>query len=101
MDRLSALDAEFWYLEDGISHLHIAGVSVFEGPAPSVDEVIALLASKMELIPRYRQRVQEVPFDLGRPVWVDDPHFNLEYHVRHTALPAPQKAPPPRLRAVE
>ncbi len=89
MDRLSALDAEFWYLEDGISHLHIAGVSVFEGPAPGIDEVIALLASKMHLIPRYRQRVQEVPFELGRPVWVDDPHFNLEFHVRHTSLPAP------------
>ena len=89
MDRLSTLDAEFLHLEDGITHMHIAGVSVFEGPPPDVDEVVALLASKLERIPRYRQRVRTVPLELGRPVWVDDPHFNLAYHVRHTALPAP------------
>ena len=49
----------------------------------------ALVASKLHLIPRYRQRVRTVPFELGRPVWVDDPHFDLGYHLRHTALPAP------------
>ena len=48
-----------------------------------------MIAAKLHLIPRYRQRVRSVPFELGRPVWVDDPHFNLDYHVRHTALPAP------------
>lgn len=87
MDRLSTLDAEFLHLEDGITHMHIAGVSVFEPPAPPVEAVTALLASKLDRIPRYRQRVRTVPLDLGRPVWVDDPHFNLDYHVRHTALP--------------
>src|ERR1035441_8229727 len=45
--------------------------------------------SKLHLIPRYRQRFRSVPFELGRPVWVDDPHFDLGYHLRHTALPAP------------
>lgn len=89
MDRLSALDAEFLHLEDGIAHLHIAGACIFEGPAPDFAELTGLIASKLHLIGRYRQRVRNVPLGLGRPVWVDDPHFDLEYHVRHTALPAP------------
>ncbi|MGZ4694665.1 MAG: WS/DGAT/MGAT family O-acyltransferase [Acidimicrobiales bacterium] len=89
MDRLSTLDAEFLHLEDGIVHMHIAGVSVFEGPPPSEKDVRHLIGSKLHLIPRYRQRVRFVPMEIGRPVWVDDPHFNLRYHVRHTALPAP------------
>jgi diacylglycerol O-acyltransferase len=89
MDRLSALDAEFLHLEDGAVHMAIAGASVFADPPPTVGEVESLLNSKMHLIPRYRQRVRTVPFELGRPVWVDDPDFDLGYHVRHTALPAP------------
>jgi diacylglycerol O-acyltransferase len=89
MDHMNPLDAEFLYLEDGTTHMHIASCAVFEGPAPAYEELIALFASKLPLVPRYRQRVRFVPMDLGRPVWVDDPHFNLEYHVRHTALPPP------------
>ncbi len=89
MERLSALDTEFLHLEDGISHMHIAGVSVFGGAVPTEDEMRALLASKLHLIPRYRQRVRSVPLELGRPVWVDDPDFDLTFHVRATALPAP------------
>jgi WS/DGAT/MGAT family acyltransferase len=89
MDRLSALDAEFLHLEDGVTHMHIAGISVFEGPPPSIGELRAAFASRLHLIPRYRQRVRSVPLELGRPIWVDDPHFLLDYHVRHTALPKP------------
>jgi diacylglycerol O-acyltransferase / wax synthase len=89
VERLSALDAEFLHLEDGAVHMHIAGACVFNDPPPSSDEMKALYASKIHLIPRYRQRVRTVPFELGRPVWADDPHFDLGYHVRHIALPAP------------
>jgi WS/DGAT/MGAT family acyltransferase len=89
MDRLSTLDAEFLHLEDANSHMHIAGACTFPQPAPTLDELTVLVAAKLHLIPRYRQRVRSVPLELGRPVWVDDPHFNIEYHVRHTALPAP------------
>ena len=89
MDRLSALDAEFLHLEDGSVHMAIAGACVFSDPPPTVAELEQLIASKMHLIPRYRQRVRTVPFELGRPVWVDDPDFDLGYHVRHTALPSP------------
>lgn len=89
MDILSALDAEFLYLEDDTAPLHIGGVCTFEGPPPSHDELLAALEAKLDRIPRYRQVVAPVPFELGRPIWVDDPHFDLRFHVLHTALPAP------------
>ena len=56
---------------------------------PRATSSIGLIAGKLHLIPRYRQRLRSVPFELGRPIWVDDPHFDIGYHVRHTALPAP------------
>lgn len=88
-DRLSPQDASFLHIEDDVSHMHIASVAIFEGPHPAFADVVAMVDRKLGLVPRYRQVVQFVPFDLGRPVWVDDPHFNIEYHLRHTALPAP------------
>lgn len=89
MDRLSTLDAEFLHLEDPRTHLHIAGIAVFEAPVPTIDELTALVVGKLHLIPRYRQRILSVPLELGRPVWADDPDFRIADHVRHTALPAP------------
>ncbi|HYZ93485.1 MAG TPA: wax ester/triacylglycerol synthase family O-acyltransferase [Actinomycetota bacterium] len=88
-ERLSPLDASFLHVEDGVSHMHIASVAIFEGPQPPFEDVVSMIRGKLPLVPRYRQVVRFVPLDLGRPVWVDDPHFNIEYHVRHTALPAP------------
>ena len=88
-DRLSPLDASFLHIEDDVSHMHIASVAIFEGPEPAFGDVVSMIDSKLALVPRYRQIVKSVPFELGRPVWVDDPHFNIEYHLRHTALPAP------------
>jgi diacylglycerol O-acyltransferase len=83
------LDASFLHVEDSVSHMHIGSVMVFEGPTPDYRDVVARVRSKLPLVPRYRQIVRFVPFDLGRPVWVDDPHFTIDYHLRHTALPAP------------
>jgi diacylglycerol O-acyltransferase len=88
-DRLSPQDVSFLHLEDDVSHMHIASVAIFEGPPPLFTDVVAMVDAKLALVPRYRQVVRFVPFDLGRPVWADDPHFNIEYHLRHTALPAP------------
>jgi diacylglycerol O-acyltransferase / wax synthase len=88
-DRLSPLDASFLHIEDHVSHMHIASVAIFEGPPPPFGDIVAMVDAKLDLVPRYRQKVRFVPFELGRPVWVDDPHFNLEYHLRHTALPSP------------
>ncbi len=89
MERLSPLDAFFLFIEDGTSHMHIATCAIFEGPAPEYSSVAAAIATNLPSVPRYRQVVRFVPLQLGRPVWVDDPHFRLEYHLRHTALPAP------------
>jgi WS/DGAT/MGAT family acyltransferase len=86
---LSALDASFLHFEDRTAHMHVGGVAVFEGPAPSYAEMLALVSSRLDRVPRYRQRLELVPLGQGTPVWVDDSHFELEYHVRHTALPAP------------
>lgn len=89
MDRMSPLDAVFLHVEDGVSHMHIASCAIFEGPPPAYDDLVELFRSKLPLVPRYRQKVRFVPGGVGRPVWVDDPHFRLNYHVRHTALPPP------------
>jgi diacylglycerol O-acyltransferase len=89
LDRLSPLDASFLHVEDDVSHMHIASVGIFEGPPPGFAEVVDMVRGKLPLVPRYRQVVRFVPFQLGRPVWADDPTFDIEYHMRHTALPAP------------
>ena len=67
----------------------IASIAVFEGPSPSHEEVLAFAGRALPLVPRYRHKLRTVPFRLGRPVWVDDPDFDLRYHVRLTALPPP------------
>jgi WS/DGAT/MGAT family acyltransferase len=69
--------------------MHVASTTVFEGPPPTYDEFVDHLASRLHLVPRFRQKLAFVPYGQGRPVWVDDPHLNLGYHVRHTALPQP------------
>ncbi len=91
MDRLNPLDALFVDAEDEDPHtsMAIASIAVFEGPAPSYEDVLASLAGRLPAVPRYRQKLRTVPFRLGRPVWVDDPGFDLRYHLRRTALPAP------------
>jgi diacylglycerol O-acyltransferase / wax synthase len=88
-DRLSGLDASFLALERGGAHMHVGSVLVFEGRAPGYREFVGKLEDRLHLVPRYRQKLASVPLDAGRPVWVDDPHFNVGYHVRHAALPAP------------
>ncbi|HWT95231.1 MAG TPA: wax ester/triacylglycerol synthase domain-containing protein, partial [Solirubrobacteraceae bacterium] len=92
--RLTALDSAFLHIESSgqgghPAHMHVASVMTFEGPAPEYDELREAIESRLHLVPRYRQRLTPVPLGQGRPVWVDDPHFNLRYHLRHTGLPAP------------
>jgi diacylglycerol O-acyltransferase len=89
VDRMSALDAGFFYAESENTPMHVGSVAVFEGPAPTYGDVVRLIMSKLSKVPRYRQRVRPVPMQLGRPLWVDDPHFQILYHVRHTAVPRP------------
>ena len=89
MERMSALDAGFFFLERDNVPMHVGSVAVFEGPCPGYGDVVRLLVSKLPQVPRYRQVVRMVPLHLSRPAWVDDPHFEVLYHVRHTAVPAP------------
>jgi diacylglycerol O-acyltransferase / wax synthase len=88
-DRLSAVDASFLAQEGDTSHMHVGAVFVFEGPPPSYEDFCNQVRARLHLVPRYRQKLAVPPLETGRPLWVDDPNFNLEYHIRHTALPAP------------
>src|SRR5258708_35817325 len=88
-ERLSAIDSLFLELEDRTSHMHVGAVATFEGPPPPYADFLRLIDARLEHVPRYRQRVMSVPAKAGRPVWVDETQFDLEYHARHTALPAP------------
>jgi diacylglycerol O-acyltransferase len=88
-ERLSGLDTSFLHLERSGAHMHVASTSIFEGSPPTHEEFREHIASRLHLVPRFRQKLRFVPFNQGRPVWVDDPHLNLDYHVRQTALPAP------------
>ena len=88
-DRLSTLDYSFLSLERGELPMHMGSLMVFEGPAPTYEEFREAIANRLDLLPRYRQRVREVPMQLNAPIWVDDPHFQLDYHLRHIALPPP------------
>ena len=88
-DRLSGLDSSFLHLERDGTHMHVASTTLFEGPAPPYVEFRDHIESRLHLVPRFRQKLRFVPFGQGRPVWVDDPHLNLAYHVRHTSLPEP------------
>ena len=88
-ERLSVLDEMFLHLEGPNTHMHVGGVAIFDGPPPDYEEIVDMVNRRLQRVPRFRQKLAFVPFGVGRPVWVDDMHFNLEYHVRHTALPAP------------
>jgi len=89
LDRLTALDASFLHQEGPSSHMHVGAVTVFEGPPPPFEDLLDHIRMRLHLVPRYRQRLVVPPLQTGRPLWVDDPAFNLEYHVRHSALPTP------------
>jgi WS/DGAT/MGAT family acyltransferase len=88
-ERLTVLDELFLHLEGPDTHMHVGGVAIFEGPPPDYEDVKDMIQRRLQMVPRFRQKLATVPLGLGRPVWVDDTHFNLEYHVRHTALPPP------------
>src|ERR1700722_1522437 len=86
---MSTQDAMFLHVENDVTPMHIGGVSIFEGPPPPFAEIRAMVAGKLHHTPRYRQKVRFVPFGVSEPVWVDDRYFDLDYHLRHTAVPPP------------
>ena len=97
-ERMSTLDAEFFFAEHGNVPIHIGSVAVFDGPAPTREDLMRLFEAKLPLVPRYRQVVRTTPFQLLRPVWADDQEFSIRHHVRYTQAPAP--GGPGELRAI-
>ncbi len=91
VDRLNPLDVSFLYLEESTTPMHVGGVEIFQPPEVGFDydRLVALIQQRIALVPRYRQRVREVPGNLARPVWIDDTNFDVTYHVRRSALPRP------------
>ncbi|NEK85347.1 wax ester/triacylglycerol synthase family O-acyltransferase [Blastococcus saxobsidens] len=89
MERLSPLDASFFYLEEPGTPMHVGGVLILETPPGGLDALASLIEARLSLVPRYRQRVAEVPGHLADPVWVDDPDFDIAYHLRRSGLPRP------------
>ena len=89
MDRLSALDVSFLTNESSSAHMHVGAIMIFEGPPPAYEDLLEHVNSRLHLVPRFRQKLAHPPVETGRPFWIDDPTFNLEYHVRHSALPSP------------
>ena len=83
------MDASFLAQEKQSSHMHVGALVIFDGPAPARDEFREHLGARLRRVPRYRQKLAFPRLEAGRPFWVDDPNFNLDYHVRHTALPKP------------
>ena len=89
LERLSSTDASFLTNEHSSSHMHIGGCLLFEGPPPRYVDFVEHVRSKLDQVPRFRQRLVVPPLEAGRPLWADDVNFNLSYHIRHTALPEP------------
>ncbi len=87
-DRLTAVDASFLAQEGPTAHMHVGAVMIFDGPAPAYEDLADHIRTRLHLVPRFRQKLAFPPLETGRPLWVDDPNFNLEYHLRDTALPA-------------
>ncbi|HET9094407.1 MAG TPA: wax ester/triacylglycerol synthase family O-acyltransferase [Solirubrobacteraceae bacterium] len=86
---MTSTDAGFLHQETPSAHMHVGGLLLFEGTAPPLAQFLDHVRGRLHLVPRYRQKLAVPPGGSGRPLWVDDPNFNLEYHVRHSALPAP------------
>src|SRR6202023_1094308 len=80
MEWMSPIDSSFLHIENDTTPMHIGGVSIFEGPPPPFEDLRAMVAGKLSLVPRYRQKVRFVPLAIGSPAWIDDPPFNPDYH---------------------
>lgn len=93
MERLSGLDASFLYLETPTNHMHVGGLLVLEAPEGAgtgfFERVKALVAGRLHLARAYRRRLQFVPFDIDHPLWIEDADFDLDFHMRHIAVPPP------------
>jgi WS/DGAT/MGAT family acyltransferase len=96
MQQLTGLDTSFLNMETGTTYGHVSGLAIFDpstaaGPI-GLDDVKALIEERLHLLPPYRRRLVEVPFGLDHPYWIEDPDFDIDFHVRHIGLPPPGDA---------
>ena len=93
MQRLTGLDAGFLYMETPVSHMHVGSAGIFDPTTVpggySFDKVRELVENRLDLLPPFRRRLATVPFALHHPIWIEDPDFDLEYHLRRSAVPPP------------
>jgi diacylglycerol O-acyltransferase len=89
INRMSTLDAEFFFVERDNVPMHMGSLAVFDGPAPPHLDVVRLFEARLPRVPRYRQAVRTTPWQIFRPVWADDAHFDISNHVRYATVPAP------------
>ncbi len=93
MQQLTGLDTTFLNIETPTTYGHIASLAIFDpstGAAPAtIDDIRALLEERMHLLAPYRRRLVEVPFGIDHPYWIEDPDFDLDFHLRHIGLPPP------------
>ncbi|MEI6254034.1 MAG: wax ester/triacylglycerol synthase domain-containing protein, partial [Mycobacteriaceae bacterium] len=89
--RLSTSDASFYHREDTTTPMYVGSLSILRRPRGglSYDTLLQTVERRLPQIPRYRQKVREVTLGIARPVWIDDPDFDITYHVRRSALPSP------------
>ena len=87
--RLNALEAGFLWMETDVQPLHVGSLLIFEGPSPDHAEFRDRIAARLAPSPWHRRRVQRMPLDLGRPIWVDSEHFAVEEHLHHAVLDPP------------
>jgi diacylglycerol O-acyltransferase / wax synthase len=92
MERMSTLDAGFFFAEHANAPMHLGALAVFEGPAPSGQELAGLYAAKLSRVRRWRQVVRTAPLHMVRPAWADDEHFEIGYHIRRAAVRRPGRA---------
>src|SRR6201997_573156 len=95
MERMSTLDAGFFFAEHPNAPMHLGALAVFEGPAPSDQELAGLYATKLPRERRYRQVERTAPLHMFRPAWANDEHFEIGYHLRRAAVPRPGRATQP------
>src|SRR5215472_14650079 len=86
---MSTLDAGFFFAEQASTPMHLGALALFDGPAPSYQDLVGLYAARLSRVPRYRQVVRTAPLHMFRPAWADDEHFEIGHHLRHAAVPKP------------
>ncbi len=92
MKQLTGVDATFLYMETPSTYGHVSGLSIYDRPSPDFDplqEWRAQIERRLHLLEPLTRRLRNVPFNLDHPFWIQDPNFDLDFHVRHTAVPEP------------